>query len=70
MIAPLREIDLMGVYVAPFSLCLPVAFAAMLIALAALHRVPGLGWSSRSPWMELAMFTGILSALVLLLGRV
>jgi hypothetical protein len=70
MIAPLREIDLLGVYVAPFSLCLPIAFAATLIALAALRRAPALGGSFRSPWMELAMFTGILSALVLLLGRV
>ena len=70
MILPLREIDVMGVFMAPFAVCLPIAFAATLIALALLRRVPGTASVSRSPWLQLSAFVAILSALVLRLGRV
>ncbi|MFE1603293.1 hypothetical protein [Methylobacterium sp. ID0610] len=67
---PLREINVMGVFVAPFALCIPAAVAGACGALAALRRLPAdLAWT-RSPALELALFLTILSGLVLLLGRV
>lgn len=70
MIFPLREINIMGVFVAPFALCLPIAFVGTLGALALLRRTPGASLVALSPLMELAVFTGVLSGLILLLGRV
>lgn len=70
MILPLREIDILGVFIAPFALCLPIAFVGTVGALALLRRAPGLSLAARSPWLELAAFAGLLSALILLLGRV
>ena len=67
---PLREIDVLGVFVAPFSLCLPVAIALTWAATLLLRRVPATAITARSAGVELALFTGILSGLVLLLGRV
>ena len=69
MTLPLREIDLLGVYVAPFALCLPAAFAATLAALALMRRTPGLAAAARAPGMELGVFLSLLSGLTLLLGR-
>jgi hypothetical protein len=66
---PLREIDVLGVLVAPFALCVPVAVAGTYGAVTALRRLPAaLAWS-HSPLVELALFVAILSSLVLLLGR-
>ncbi|PNG24437.1 DUF1656 domain-containing protein [Methylocella silvestris] len=70
MIFPLREIDVMGVFISPFALCLPIAFVATLGALAIVHRTRGVALLARSPAMELAVFIGLLSGLVLLLGRI
>ncbi|WP_395664531.1 DUF1656 domain-containing protein [Methylocella sp.] len=66
---PLREVDLLGVYVAPFALCLPIAFAATCAALALLRRAPGLAVAARTPALELGLFVALLSGLTLLLGR-
>ncbi len=70
MMFPLREIDIMGVFIAPFALCLPIAFIATLGSLACLRRAFRISLSARSPLLELGVFMGILSGLVLLLGRV
>lgn len=70
MILPLREIDIMGVFIAPFALCLPIAFVGTVGALALLRRAPGMAFVAQSPLMELAVFAGLLSGVVLLLGRV
>ncbi|MBY0298266.1 MAG: DUF1656 domain-containing protein [Methylobacterium sp.] len=67
---PLREIDLLGVLVSPFALCIPLAAAGTWGAVAALRRLPAAGRLSHSPLLELALFVGILSSLVLSLGRV
>ncbi|MFE1599023.1 DUF1656 domain-containing protein [Methylobacterium sp. ID0610] len=69
MILPLREIDLMGVFVSPFALCLPAAAAGTWAALAALRRVRPTRASVPGAVLELALFTSLLSGLVLLLGR-
>lgn len=69
MILPLREIDVLGVFVAPFALCVPIAVAATCGTLVAMRRLPPRHAWTRSPLMELALFISVLSGLVLLLGR-
>ncbi|WP_167858609.1 hypothetical protein [Methylobacterium nonmethylotrophicum] len=69
-ILPLREISVMGVLIAPFALCLPLAAAATAILLAALRRLSGRAVWTRSATLELSLVVGTLSAFVLCLGRV
>jgi hypothetical protein len=70
MILPLRELDVMGVLIAPFALCLLLAAATMVVLLALLRRLArGAAWA-RSPALELALAVGVLSTFVLCLGRV
>lgn len=70
MILPLREIDVMGVFIAPFVLCLALAAVATVIAVKSLcRRARYATWHYR-PLIELGLFTGVLASLVLLLGRV
>ena len=69
MMFPLREVDLLGVFVSPFAICLPMAFLGALIVLSVLRFVPD-AVLVRSPLLELGTFALILSGLVLLLGRV
>jgi hypothetical protein len=66
---PFREIDVMGVFVAPFVLCLLLAIAGTLGLIAVLGRVPFYARSTHRPLIELGLFTGMLSTFVLLLGR-
>ena len=67
---PLREIDIMGMLVAPFALCLPLALIATVATLALLRRIPGITSLARWPLLKLGVFTALLSSLVLMLGRV
>ena len=67
---PLREIDIVGVFVSPFALCLPVAAALCWVVVWLIRRVPALKTASRSPLLELGLFTGLLSMIVLMLGRI
>jgi hypothetical protein len=65
---PLREIDILGVFVAPFAPCVLIA-VCVTAAVVTLRRVPATRPWSRSPLIELACFTLTLSGLVLMLGR-
>lgn len=66
---PLREIDVLGVFIAPFALGLLVATTCTMIIGAGLRRaLPGAAMM-RSPILELALFVATLSGFVLLLGR-
>ena len=66
---PLREIDVMGVLVAPFALCIPIALAGTYASLVTLRRLTaGADWT-RAPAVELSLFVAFLSSLVLLIGR-
>ncbi|KAA0114334.1 DUF1656 domain-containing protein [Methylobacterium sp. P1-11] len=66
---PLREIDILGVFVAPFAPCVLIAVCVTAAAVVTLRRVPATRPWSRSPLTELACFTVTLSGLVLMLGR-
>ena len=66
---PLREIDILGVLVAPFALCIPLALALTVAALLTLRRIPAAAAWTRAPSSELSLLVGVLSGLVLLLGR-
>lgn len=64
---PLREIDLLGVFVSPFALCIPIALLGTAGAVALLRRRPARAAWMPTPLVELTLFTLALSALVLLL---
>ncbi|MGA0596521.1 hypothetical protein [Enterovirga sp. CN4-39] len=66
---PLREIDILGVLVAPFALCVPIALLLTFASLMALRRIPAAAAWTRAPSSELSLLVGLLSGLVLLLGR-
>ncbi|SFT30088.1 DUF1656 domain-containing protein [Methylobacterium sp. yr668] len=66
---PLREIDVLGVFIAPFALGLLIATICTMIIGAALKRVLPSMSMTRSPILELALFVTTLSSFVLLLGR-
>jgi len=69
VILPLQEINVLGVLVAPFAICVPVALASAAAVCFALRRIPSgpawIGW----PAIELSLLIGFLSAFVLQLGR-
>ena len=69
MILPLQEIDVLGVLVAPFAICVPLALASAAAVWMGLRRIPNgpswIGW----PAIELALLISFLSGFVLLLGR-
>ena len=66
---PLHEIDVMGIFVAPFAICVPLALLLAGGGLWMLRRAtPGAAWA-RSPSLELSLLVGAISGLVLLLGR-
>ena len=67
---PLQEIDIMGVFVTPFALCLPVAVALCRVVVRLMGCIPALAAVSRSPLLELGVFTGLLSIFILMLGRI
>lgn len=64
---PLREIDLLGVFVSPFALCIPIALLGTAATVTLLRRRPALAAWMHTPLVELTLFTIVLSALVLLL---
>lgn len=66
---PLRELDIMGVLIAPFAPCILLAAIIGYGSLWTLRRAfVGAAWT-RSPSVELSLLVGTLSVLVLLLGR-
>ncbi|WP_373622850.1 DUF1656 domain-containing protein [Methylobacterium sp. OAE515] len=67
---PLREIDVLGVFVAPFAVCLLLAVAATYCVAARLGRIPAASRWASTPLFELTLFVAVLSSLVLLLGRI
>ncbi|WP_232629953.1 DUF1656 domain-containing protein [Methylobacterium sp. Leaf118] len=67
---PLREIDILGVFVAPFAPCIVLAFCVTCAVVVLLRQLPATRRWSHSPLVELACFTLTLSGLVLALGRV
>lgn len=67
---PLREIDVMGVFIAPFVLCLALATVVSVIAAVSLCRLSGYATWQHRPLIELGLFASILASFVLLLGRV
>ncbi len=67
MMLPLREIDILGVFVAPVAVCLALAGAGTWALVGVLrHAKP----AAVPAVLELSIFLGLLSGLVLLLGRV
>jgi hypothetical protein len=68
-VIPLREISVMGVLVAPFALCVPMAILITYGGLSAFRGLrPSIAWS-RSPAFELWLLVVVLSGLVLTIGR-
>ncbi|MHC2002873.1 DUF1656 domain-containing protein [Methylobacterium sp. CM6241] len=65
----MREIDVMGVLISPFALCLPMAVAGTWALIAVLRRINPAALPARGALLELALFTTLLSGLVLLLRR-
>jgi hypothetical protein len=70
VILPLREIDVMGVFVSPFALCLPVAVAGTWLLVVLLRQFENTALLAHGALLELALFTTVLSGLVLMLGRI
>ena len=66
---PLREIDIMGVFIAPFAVCLPLAALVTAFVILCLCRVSHYARWPQRPLIELGLYTGVLATFVLLLGR-
>jgi surface polysaccharide O-acyltransferase-like enzyme len=66
---PLHEIDVLGVLVSPFALCVPLALLVSGALWFGLRRVAaGSSWLL-GPGIELSLLVASLSGFVLLLGR-
>ncbi|MHC2104361.1 MULTISPECIES: DUF1656 domain-containing protein [unclassified Methylobacterium] len=66
---PLREIDILGVFVAPFAPCVLIAGCVTGGVVIAVRRIRATRRWSHAPLIELVCFTVTLSGLVLMLGR-
>lgn len=65
----LKEVDIAGIYVAPFAVALLIAALLFLVLEWALNRVGIERWVWHRPLFDLAVFVCLLSAVVLALGR-